>query len=81
MQFCALHYLRYIERTLIHGLHFNARSSLEMVIGHVILLIIDSPLAIVFFLVILLFFGHNKKQTVVARSSIETEYRALVETT
>ena len=52
-----------------------------MQIGQVILLIVDLLQDIVFFWVILLSLGEAKKQTVVACSSTEAEYRALAATT
>jgi len=89
---CTTHYaavlriLRYVKGTLFKGLHFPFNSSLELkaysdsdwardLIGRC------STTGYCFFLGDSIISWHSKKQTLVARSSIEAEYRALADTT
>lgn len=77
--------LRYLKGTLYHSPLFpNQRICsymlTEMQIGRAMLMIESPLLPTVCFLDILLFRGRLKKQHVVARSSVESEYRSLAHT-
>ncbi|XP_051149232.1 uncharacterized mitochondrial protein AtMg00810-like [Andrographis paniculata] len=78
--------LRYIKGTFLHGLHYSARSSLVLT-GYSDVNWAGDPsdhrstTRFCFFLGDSLISWRNKKQTVVSRSSAESEYRALADTT
>ncbi|XP_028118917.1 uncharacterized protein LOC114316462 [Camellia sinensis] len=78
--------LRYLKGTLFHGLHYSAQSSLQLHAFSDADWAGDptdrrSTTGFCFFLDNYLIAWRSKKQTLVARSSTETEYRALADTT
>ncbi|CAA0831759.1 cysteine-rich RLK (RECEPTOR-like protein kinase) 8 [Striga hermonthica] len=78
--------LRYVKGTLLHGLHFSTRSSLTLSDYSDADWTGDSTdrrsiNGYCFFLGDLLVFWRSKKQTLVSRSSAESEYRALADST
>ncbi|XP_051122134.1 secreted RxLR effector protein 161-like [Andrographis paniculata] len=81
-----LRILRYIKGTLLHGLHYSARSSLVLT-GYSDADWVGDPSDLRSTTGFCFFFGdslilwHSKKQTVVSRSSAESEYRSLADTT
>uniref|UniRef100_A0A2N9EUN8 Integrase catalytic domain-containing protein n=1 Tax=Fagus sylvatica TaxID=28930 RepID=A0A2N9EUN8_FAGSY len=88
----SLHYaavlriLRYLKGTLFHGLHFSSQSSLTLQAYSDADWAGDptdrrSTTGYCFLLGDSFIFWHSKKQSVVARSSTEAEYRALADTT
>ncbi|XP_051136964.1 uncharacterized mitochondrial protein AtMg00810-like [Andrographis paniculata] len=80
-----LRILRYVKGTLLHGLHYSARSSLVLT-GYSDADWAGDPsdrrstTGFCFFLGDSLISWRSKKQTVVSRSSAESEYRALADT-
>ncbi|GFZ21561.1 hypothetical protein Acr_29g0007230 [Actinidia rufa] len=89
---CSTHYaavlriLRYVKGTLFHGLHFSSQSSLQLYAYSDADWAKDptarrSTTGFCFFLGDSLISWRSKKQTLVARSSTEVEYRGLVDTT
>ncbi|GFY82953.1 hypothetical protein Acr_02g0011930 [Actinidia rufa] len=89
---CSTHYatvlriLRYVKGTLFHGLHFSSQSSLQLYAYSDADWAGDptdrrSTTGFCFFLGDSLISWRSKKQTLVARSSTEAEYRALADTT
>ena len=88
----SLHYaavlriLRYLKGTLFHGLHFSSQSSLTLQAYSDADWARDptdrcSTTGYYFLLGDSLISWHSKKQSVVASSSTEAEYRALADTT
>ncbi|XP_028100414.1 uncharacterized protein LOC114299782 [Camellia sinensis] len=87
LHYDALDYiLHYLKGTMFHGLHYSAHSSLQLhafsdadwagdPTDH------RSTIGFCFFLGDFLITWRSKKQTIVARSSIDAEYRALADTT
>ena len=81
-----LRILRYIKGTLFHGLHFSTHSSLVLSDYSDVDWTSDptdccSTTDYYFFLGDSLISWHSKKQTIIARSSTESEYRALADAT
>ena len=81
-----LHILRYVKGTLFHGLYYSSHSSLELGAYSDADWAGDptdrrSTTGFCFFLGSSLISWRSKKQTVIARSSTEAEYRALADTT
>ncbi|GFS40568.1 hypothetical protein Acr_00g0069360 [Actinidia rufa] len=81
-----LRILRYVKGTLFHGLHFSSQSSLQLYAYSDTDWAGDptdrrSTTGFCFFLGDSLISWRSKKQTLVARSSTEAEYRALADTT
>ncbi|XP_028059985.1 uncharacterized protein LOC114263619 [Camellia sinensis] len=80
-----VHILHYLKGTMFHGLHYLAHSSLQLYAFSNADWVGDptdccSTIGFCFFLGDSLVVWHSKKQTLVAHSSTEVEYRALVDT-
>jgi hypothetical protein len=81
-----LHILHYIKGTMFHGLHFSAHSTLDLCAYSDADRVGDptdcrSTTGFCFFLGDSLISWRSKKQHIVSRSSTETKYRALTDTT
>ncbi|XP_051150311.1 secreted RxLR effector protein 161-like [Andrographis paniculata] len=81
-----LHILRYLKGTFLYGLHFSSHSSLTLS-GYSDVDWSGDPIdcrwttSLCFFLDDSFIFWRNKKQTLVSRSSAESEYHALTNST
>ncbi|XP_028105052.1 uncharacterized protein LOC114304078 [Camellia sinensis] len=80
-----LRILRYVKGTLFHGLHYSSSSALLLRTYSDVDWVGDptdrrSTTGFCFFLGDSLICWHSKKQTLVSRSSTESEYRALADT-
>ena len=81
-----LYILCYVKGTLFHSLHFSSSSNLELT-GYCDVDWIDdrtdhrSITGYCFFLDDFLMFWYSKKQTIIARSSTETEYQTFADAT